>query len=313
MAGFWERLKTGMTRTRTGLGDRILSLMQGRQWTDNLWDELEQILYEADLGSQVVQRILDDLHNRLRHERAKTAADVMQVLHRIMVDMLTVSSPDASDPYDLGSSRPAVWALVGVNGTGKTTTAGKLARQMVNRGHSVLLGAGDTFRAAAVEQLQAWGQRVGVTVIRQNTGADPAAVAFDTVRAAIARHADLAIIDTAGRLHNKANLMDELKKVVRVMGRELTDAPHQVLLVVDATTGQNGLSQASVFLDAVKVTGIVLTKLDGTAKGGVALAIAHQLQVPIRFVGVGESADDLLVFDPDNYVRAILGELAQGQ
>ncbi|MDA8193813.1 MAG: signal recognition particle-docking protein FtsY [Thermaerobacter sp.] len=309
MAGFWERLKNGMTRTRSGFGDRIRGLVMGREWSEDLWDELEAILYEADLGPEVVEILLGRLRSRLRHERARTAEEVLTVLRTVMAEMLAVGDTERRDPYQLTSDGPEVWMLVGVNGTGKTTTAGKLARQMSQRGHRVVLGAGDTFRAAAIEQLQEWGIRAGVEVVHQSPGADPAAVAFDTVRAAGARHLDLALIDTAGRLHNKAHLMEELKKVVRVIRRENPGAPHEVLLVIDATTGQNGLTQAAVFTEAVQVTGIVLTKLDGTAKGGVALAIAHHLQLPIRFVGVGESADDLLVFDPDSYLQAILGEL----
>lgn len=309
MAGFWDRLKQGMSKTRVELGDRLRSLLGGREWTDDLWDSLEEVLYEADLGIDVVNTLLADLRERVRRERARTADDVLALLGEAMVGMLRSSQ----DPYRLSSDKPTVWLLVGVNGTGKTTTAGKFARQMRQRGYKVLLGAGDTFRAAAVEQLVEWGQRADVEVVRQNPGADPAAVAFDTVKAATARRMDLAIIDTAGRLHNKGHLMEELKKIVRVVQRELPSAPHEVFLVIDATTGQNGLMQAQVFLEAVKVTGIVLTKLDGTAKGGVALAIARQLGVPIRFVGVGEQADDLMPFDPQAYVKAILGELGSNQ
>lgn len=308
MAGFFERLRQGMSRTRNEIGDRIRTLVGGRQWSDDLYDDLEEILYEADLGSQAIEEILGQLREAVRQRRPERAEDVMQILHEIMVSMLTA----LPDPFALPAARPSVWLMVGVNGTGKTTTAGKLAQRMKESGHRVILGAADTFRAAAAEQLLEWGRRAGVDVVRQAEGADPAAVAFDTVRAAAARRLDLAIVDTAGRLHNKAHLMQELGKIVRVVGRECEGAPHQVWLVIDATTGQNGLEQARVFQEAVHVTGIVLTKLDGTAKGGVAFAIHQALKLPVGFVGVGEKLDDLMVFNADQYVRAILGLDAVG-
>lgn len=303
LPGFFERLRQGMSRTRGELGDRIRQVVGGRQWSDNLYDDLEEILYEADLGSAVIENILARLKEAVHRKHPGRTEDVMDVLHDIMVDMLV--QPD--DPFALPEARPAIWLMVGVNGTGKTTTAGKLAQRMKSRGYSVILGAADTFRAAAAEQLLVWGQRSGVDVVRQSEGADPAAVAFDTVRAATARRLDLAIIDTAGRLHNKSHLMQELGKIVRVVGRELAGAPHQVLLVIDATTGQNGLEQARVFQEAVQATAIVLTKLDGTAKGGIAFAIHQSLGLPILLVGVGEQLDDLMPFDREEYVRAILG------
>ncbi|WP_026040634.1 signal recognition particle-docking protein FtsY [Sulfobacillus thermosulfidooxidans] len=304
MAGFWNRLKEGMTRTRDSLGGRLRTLFQGRQWDDSLWDQLEEILFEADLGYDTVDYLLTQLREEVRISHPQRADDVMELLRHIMVDLFE----KASDPTLLDPQRPSIWLMVGVNGTGKTTTAGKFAYMMKRQGYQVILGAADTFRAAAVEQLQEWGQRAGVDVISQGAGADSAAVAYDTVQAAIARSRDLAIIDTAGRLHNKSNLMQELQKVVRVIRRERPDAPHQVWLVIDATTGQNGLAQAQVFLEAVQVTGIVLTKLDGTAKGGIALSIKRELGVPIRFIGVGEKVEDLMPFDAESYVRAILGD-----
>ncbi|PSR34624.1 MAG: signal recognition particle-docking protein FtsY [Sulfobacillus benefaciens] len=304
MANFWERLKQGMTRTRMGLGGRLRTLFTGREWHDDLWDDLEEVLYEADLGSGTIEYLLDQLRKRVQKERPKTADQVLQQLFEVMVSELGEPSPTlALDP-----GGPWVWLMVGVNGTGKTTTAGKFAYLLQQQHKTVILGAADTFRAAAVEQLVEWGRRAGVEVVHQASGADPAAVAYDTLRAARARGADLAIIDTAGRLQNKVNLMLELQKIRRVVEREYPGAPHEVWLVIDATTGQNGLSQARIFMDSVKVTGIVLTKLDGTAKGGIALSIYHELGIPIRYVGVGETAQDLLPFNPHDYVRAILGE-----
>lgn len=307
MAGFFDRLRQGMTKTRNELGDKIRVLVGGRQWSDALYDELEEILYEADLGPGAIETILRALREQVRQQHPDSAEDVVALLHTVMVAMLEATD----DPYQMPVDRPAIWLMVGVNGTGKTTTAGKLAERMKNRGTSVILGAADTFRAAAAEQLLEWGRRAGVDVVRQVEGADPAAVAFDTVKAAVARKLDLAVIDTAGRLHNKAHLMQELGKIGRVVGRELPGAPHRVWLVIDATTGQNGLEQARVFKDAVQVSGIVLTKLDGTAKGGVAFAIQQSLNLPIGFVGVGEKLDDLMEFDADQYVRAILGMAAR--
>jgi len=303
MAGFFERLKTGMSRTRGEIGDRIRQLVGSRSWSDDLYDQLEEILYGADLGAASVEEILTELKVAVHAHRPEHAEGVLEMLHHVMVGMLN----PASHPYQLPEGRPAVWVLVGVNGTGKTTTAGKLAQRMKLDGHTVILGAADTFRAAAAEQLMVWGSRAGVDVVRQVEGADPAAVAYDVVRAAQARKLDLALVDTAGRLHNKGHLMQELSKIMRVVGRECPGAPHQIWLVIDATTGQNGLEQARVFLDAAQVTGVILTKLDGTAKGGIAFAIHRALNVPIGLVGVGEKLDDLMPFDPDHYVRAILG------
>ncbi len=303
MPGLWERLRGGLTRTRQGLGDRIRGVFADRQWSDDLWETLEEILYEADLGVDTVNFLLEQTRAEVRNQRPREATAVVEMLKRHMMELVRVSG----DPRSLTADRPTVWMVVGVNGTGKTTTVGKMAYQMRVQGFDVILGAADTFRAAAQEQLSVWASRAGVEMIGQDYGADAAAVAFDTIRAASARHADLVIIDTAGRLHNKAQLMQELAKVHRVTGRALAGAPHQVWLVLDATTGQNGLLQAQVFLETVQVTGIVLTKLDGTAKGGVALSVSRQLHIPVRWVGVGENLDDLMPFDPEAYVEAIIG------
>jgi fused signal recognition particle receptor len=297
MAGIWERFRAGLARTREQLGDRLRTVWSsGREGVD--WDQLEEVLYQADLGVESVEALLAAV-------RARRPGDAPTALAAIRETMLAWLGP-AEDPWQLGAVRPEVWILVGVNGTGKTTTAAKMAFGLKQRGYRPLLGAADTFRAAATEQLKAWGQRVEVEVIAQPPGADPGAVAFDTVQAARARQLDVAIIDTAGRLHNRANLMQELEKVVRVVKREPPVAVRG-WLVLDATTGQNGLQQARVFTQHVEVSGIVLTKLDGTAKGGIALAIARELGIPVRWVGLGERLDDLLPFDPAAYVAAILG------
>lgn len=302
MPGLWDRLRGGLQRTRQGLGDRVRGLFAGRAWDDSLFESLEEVLYEADLGVEAVEDLIGRIRVEVQRVRPREASDVVQLLHRAMVE--TVGGGE--DPFRWRSGRPLVLVLVGVNGTGKTTTAGKLAKRLHDEGKTVVLGAADTFRAAATEQLQIWAERSGAALVRQGTGADAAAVAFDTVQAAKARRADAALIDTAGRLHNKGQLMQELAKIARVIGRAEPGAPDEVWLVLDATTGQNGLQQARVFLEAVTVTGIVLTKLDGTAKGGIALAIRRELGIPIRFVGVGERAEDLLPFDPEAYVGAIL-------
>lgn len=304
MPGLWDRFRGGLSRTRQGLGDRIRGVFSGRQWSDELWDELEQVLYEADLGGDTVTYLMEQSRMAVRRQRPRQADEVIEVLRSIMLDLLA----EEAEPWNLPSDRPVVWMLVGVNGTGKTTTAGKMAALMRERGNQVMLGAADTFRAAATEQLTVWAERARVPVIGQGNGADSAAVAFDAVTAAKARNCDLAIIDTAGRLHNKGQLMQELSKVHRVIGRAHAGAPHQVWLVIDATTGQNGLAQAQTFVQAVAVTGIIITKLDGTAKGGIGLAIARQLQVPIRWVGMGEQLSDLLPFDRVAYVDGLLGE-----
>jgi fused signal recognition particle receptor len=299
----WDRLREGLQRTRQGLGARIRSVLGATQWNESVFEQLEGVLFEADLGVEVVEDVLQELRATVRSGRVQPGEDAIAVLQRL----LEAGLPAPTDPWRLGGERPEVWLMVGVNGTGKTTTAAKMAYAMRQQGRSVILGAADTFRAAAVEQLERWGERIGVEVVRQAMGADPAAVAFDTVQAAVSRHLDLAIIDTAGRLHNKSQLMEELKKVARVVGRAVPGAPHRVWLVLDATTGQNGLIQARVFTEAVAVNGIVLTKLDGTAKGGIALAIYRELGVPVELIGVGEGPDDLLPFQPREYVAAILG------
>jgi fused signal recognition particle receptor len=288
--------------------DRFL----GRTPEPALLEELEAALLSADLGGRVVDRLMRQVKEQARGEQAATVQALQNVLSRSLYDILMqVSGPSFEQLVEQGP-KPFVTLVVGVNGVGKTTTIAKLAQRLTQRGRQPLLVAGDTFRAAAIDQLQVWADRVGVQVVRQRHGADPAAVAFDGVVAAKARSADTVLIDTAGRLHTKANLMDELRKVKRVIDRELPGAPHEVLLVLDATVGQNALAQARLFHDAVGVTGLVLTKLDGTARGGIVVAIAEEFKIPVRLVGVGEGIDDLQDFNPEAFVAALFGQSPAG-
>ncbi|WP_435103384.1 signal recognition particle-docking protein FtsY [Arhodomonas sp. AD133] len=298
--GWLKRLRAGLRKT----GDGLSSLFLGRKSIDDdLLEELETQLLMADVGVEATQRIIDDLTARLRRKELADAA----ALHRALrEDMLAILEPVSTPLTVDGARAPFVVLTVGVNGVGKTTTIGKLAAQWRDDGHSVLLAAGDTFRAAAVEQLKVWGERTGIPVISQPTGADAASVVYDAHEAARARGADVLIADTAGRLHTQSNLMEELKKIRRVLGKQDDSAPHEVLLVVDAGTGQNALSQARQFHEAVGVTGVIITKLDGTAKGGVVLAMAQQLGLPIRYIGVGEQAEDLRPFRAEEFVDALL-------
>lgn len=306
--GFVARLRAKLNQGDSFLTRDVRELIPaGRALDDDLLEELETRLLLADCGVDATRRIIDALRAQARKERIVGADAAIAALRRILTDMLApVSVPLGVDP----DAHPFVVLVVGVNGAGKTTTIGKLAARFRERGHSVMLAAGDTFRAAAVEQLVAWGERNQVPVIAQAHGADPAAVAFDALEAARARGIEVLLIDTAGRLQTKQNLMEELKKVHRVLGKSGGGAPHEVLLVLDATSGQNALSQAQLFNDAVPVTGMVLTKLDGTAKGGVIFALADRCGIPIRFVGVGEQAGDLGEFDASDFVGALLENAA---
>lgn len=296
-SGLFARLKSGLTRTRQGLASLF---GQSTAITTETLEQLEATLLQADVGIEATETILNHLKNQAHKD---SAADLRGLLHAEMCRMLQPVSRPLTIPAGV---RPFTILMVGVNGVGKTTTIGKLARRLQQEGHSVMLAAGDTFRAAAVEQLQVWGERNNVPVIAQATNADSAAVIFDAIQSARARQMDVLIADTAGRLHTKSNLMEELKKIKRTMARQDPAAPHEVLLVLDAGTGQNALAQAEQFHAAVGVTGIVLTKLDGTAKGGIVLAIANKLHIPIRFIGVGESAEDLRPFNADEFVHALL-------
>ncbi|RMG31805.1 MAG: signal recognition particle-docking protein FtsY [Gammaproteobacteria bacterium] len=301
--GFLARLRDGLSKTRRGLTEGIAALLAGRRRIDEaLLEEIETRLLLADVGVEATREIIDDLSGRVSRRELDDPRALMQALREDLAAQLRpVSQPLEIDP----ARRPFVILMVGVNGVGKTTTIGKLARRFLDEGRSVLLAAGDTFRAAAVEQLRAWGERNGVPVVAQHQGADAASVIYDALQAARARGIDVLIADTAGRLHTQANLMEELRKIVRVVKKLDPEAPHEIMLVVDAGTGQNALNQALEFHQAVGVTGITLTKLDGTAKGGILVAIARRLGLPIRFIGVGEGAEDLRPFDAEEFVDAL--------
>ncbi len=298
----FERFKRGLSKTQSSLVGRVDSLLRGKAVIDeDLVEELEEILITADLGMQTTQQLISSLEESRSRGELESADQVRQLLMAELRQILQVETKQ----LDVDSASPFVIMVVGVNGVGKTTTIGKLANQFAQSGKKVILGAGDTFRAAAAEQLQIWGERAGVEVISHAEGSDPGAVAFDAAKAAVARNADVLLLDTAGRLHNKVNLMEELKKIRRVLDREIPDAPHEILLVLDATTGQNALIQARLFNEAVALDGIALTKLDGTAKGGIVVAIAAELNVPVRFIGMGEQIDDLRPFDPEMFVSVL--------
>ncbi|NIP72361.1 MAG: signal recognition particle-docking protein FtsY [Gammaproteobacteria bacterium] len=306
--GWAARLRRGLAKTRKGLTGGLADLVLGRKTIDDeLLEEIETQLLLADVGVEATREIIDDLTARVSRKELSDAPALMRALRK---DMTRVLAP-ASRPLRVGEARPYVILVVGVNGVGKTTTIGKLARRLQDEGHSVMLAAGDTFRAAAVEQLQAWGERNAVPVIAQPTGADAASVIFDAVAAARARGIDVLIADTAGRLHTQANLMEELRKIKRVIAKQDPNAPHEVMLVVDAGTGQNALSQARQFNEAVELTGIALTKLDGTAKGGILFALAKHTGLPIRFIGVGEQIEDLRAFDAEEFVEALFEKQVQ--
>lgn len=295
--GFFSRLKQGLARTREGWVRRLESVLREPGEPEN-WDDLEELLISADIGMKAAQQLLTAVQKADRRARQ----DVKSLLRSEILAMLKGTPQPAVPRY---SKRPWVTLMVGVNGVGKTTTIGKLAYQLGADGRKVVLAAADTFRAGAIEQLDVWGRRAGAEVIKHEAGQDPSGVVFDAVHAAQKRQADVLIIDTAGRLHTKVNLLEELKKMHRVLGKECAGAPHETLLVIDASTGQNAIAQAKIFKEAVGVSGIVLTKLDGTAKGGVVLGIQHELEIPVEYVGVGEQVDDLQEFDADSFVRAL--------
>ncbi|HEI2545727.1 TPA: signal recognition particle-docking protein FtsY [Escherichia coli] len=299
--GFFARLKRSLLKTKENLGSGFISLFRGKKIDDDLFEELEEQLLIADVGVETTRKIITNLTDGATRKQLRDAEALYGLLKEEMGDILA----KVDEPLNVEGKTPFVILMVGVNGVGKTTTIGKLARQFEQQGKSVMLAAGDTFRAAAVEQLQVWGQRNNIPVIAQHTGADSASVIFDAIQAAKARNVDVLIADTAGRLQNKSHLMEELKKIVRVMKKLDVEAPHEVMLTIDASTGQNAVSQAKLFHEAVGLTGITLTKLDGTAKGGVIFSVADQFGIPIRYIGVGERIEDLRPFKADDFIEAL--------
>ena len=300
--GFFEKIKKGLTKTTQNIGNVITGIFTGfSEIDDDFYEELEEALIIADLGVETATKAVDKLRKTVKEQHLKEPEEARTALKAILVEMLQVGDT----ALDL-STKPAVILVIGVNGVGKTTTIGKLAANLTAQGKNVLLVAGDTFRAAAADQLEIWADRAGASIVRQNEGADPASVVFDGIQAAKARNTDVIIIDTAGRLHNKQNLMNELGKISRIVARELPGAAREVLLVLDGTTGQNGLIQAQQFKEFAGVTAVALTKLDGTAKGGIVIAVADMMQIPVKFIGVGEQVDDLMPFEAAPFVEALL-------
>lgn len=298
--GFFDKIKEGLKKTRESMSKSVESMLHSFTKIDeSLFEELEELLVMGDVGVHTAGRICDELRRKVKEQGVTDPEKIMQMLREIVADMLR-----GGEELHLGT-KPSMVLVIGVNGVGKTTTIGKIASRLRDEGKKVVLGAADTFRAAAIEQLEVWAQRSGAELVKQSQGSDPAAVVFDAISAAKARNADVVICDTAGRLHNKKHLMDELSKISRVIDRELPGADREVLLVLDATTGQNAVNQAREFKNSAGITGIVLTKLDGTARGGVVLAIREELDLPVKFIGVGEQVDDLQPFDADQFAEAL--------
>lgn len=305
--GFFNKLKEGLTKTRQGFVEKVSSVLTFNKAIDEeLFEELEETLIQADVGVNTSGKLVETLRTRVKERKLKDASELQEVMKEEIAHILI--GDEDQNHLNLEKGKTNVILVVGVNGAGKTTTIGKLAYRLINDKYKVLMAAGDTFRAAAIDQLVIWGERVGVEVIRNQEGSDPAAVVFDACKAAISRREDVLIIDTAGRLHNKTNLMEELRKVGKIVRRELPEADIEVLLVLDATTGQNAISQARTFSEVVDVTGICLTKLDGTAKGGVIIGIRDELKIPVKLIGIGEGMDDLKDFQADDFVKALFGQ-----
>ena len=301
-----ESLDQGLEKTKQGFFERISKVIIGKTTVDDaLLDELEEALIGADVGVDTTLSLIERIQDRVKKEKYVSTSELNKILHDEIVSLLVDAPSDQMGFQPPANKKPYVILVVGVNGVGKTTTIGKLAHQYKQAGNQVILGAGDTFRAAAVDQLTIWSERVCVSIVKQNIGSDPSAVAFDTVQSAISKNADVVIIDTAGRLHNKVHLMDELNKIMRVIQKQLPDAPHEVLLVLDGSTGQNALEQAKQFMSVTNVNALAITKLDGTAKGGVVLAIAHQCKIPVKYIGVGEQIHDLVLFDKNEFVDSL--------
>jgi len=320
MVFFWKRnkdketvpedkhaLEAGMTKTKQGIFEKLSRAVMGRSTVDDsVLDDIEDALIASDIGVDTTLKIIDMLEERVARDKYMNSGELNAILKDIMCSLLNVDSQSTSSEEIFDSSKkPYVVLVVGVNGVGKTTTIGKLAARLKDSGRSVVLGAADTFRAAAVDQLTIWSERAGVPIVKQEMGADPASVAYDTVKSAVARDADVVLIDTAGRLHNKINLMNELTKIRNVMRKVIPDAPHEVLLVLDGSTGQNAFQQAKEFTRATDVTSLAVTKLDGTAKGGVVLGIADQFNIPVKFIGVGEKIEDLQIFDKKSFIDSL--------
>lgn len=301
--GFFARLKEGLTKSRNSFAESFANLFKANEIDDDFYDELEETLVMADLGVETTERIIDDLKVKVKEQKIKEAEACKQLIVNIIRDQMSVDDT----AYDFEDKKTVV-LVIGVNGVGKTTSIGKLAAQYKKRGKKVLMAAADTFRAAAIDQLKTWSNRAGVDIIAQGEGADPSAVVYDAVSAAKSRNTDILLIDTAGRLHNKKNLMDELGKMRRVISREYPEANVESLIVLDGTTGQNALEQARQFSSVTEINGIIITKLDGTAKGGIAIAIQSELNVPVKYIGIGEQVDDLQRFDPTNYVNALFAD-----
>jgi fused signal recognition particle receptor len=301
-----EALDQGLEKTRSSFFDRLGKAVLGkRSIDDSVLDEIEEVLIASDVGVSTTIKIIEKLEERVRNDKYFGIDELHTFLEEEIAHLLeSDKQKGANDVYMQNAPKPYVIMVVGVNGVGKTTTIGKLANRFAKEGKNVVIGAGDTFRAAAVEQIEIWGKRVGVPVIKQAMGSDPASVAYDTLQSAISQNADVVLIDTAGRLHNKVNLMNELSKVRRVMSKLLPDAPHETMLVIDASTGQNAFEQAKNFIAATEVSSLAVTKLDGTAKGGVVIGVSDQFQIPVKYIGVGEQADHLQIFEPKEFVRS---------
>ena len=298
--GFFDKIKAGLSKTRAALSNTLTNVFTVSEIDDDFYDELEESLILADLGVDTAVKAADLLRKAVKEQHIKSAEEAKSALKQILSQMVNVGSAE----LNLQTS-PSVVLVIGVNGVGKTTTIGKIATQLTKQGKTVMLVAGDTFRAAAADQLEIWAERAGASIVRQHEGADPASVVFDGIQSAKAKGVDVILVDTAGRLHNKQNLMNELAKISRIVERELPDASKEVLLVLDGTTGQNGLMQAKQFKEIAGVTCMAITKLDGTAKGGIVIAVADALQIPVKFVGVGEKAEDLMTFEPEAFVEAL--------
>ena len=301
-----ESLDHGLEKTKQGFLERISKAIIGKTSVDDeVLDQLEEALIGADVGVDTTLSLIEKIQERVKKDKYVSTTELNKILHEEIVSLLIDAPTHQLGFQPPAAIKPYVILVVGVNGVGKTTTIGKLAHHYKAAGNQVVLGAADTFRAAAVDQLTIWSERVGVSIVKQNMGSDPSAVAFDTIQSAVAKNADVVIIDTAGRLHNKAHLMDELNKIKRVIQKQLPEAPHEVLLVLDGSTGQNALEQAKQFMAVTNVNALAITKLDGTAKGGVVLAIAHQCKIPVKYIGVGEQINDLLIFDKDEFVDSL--------